>query len=87
MGDVQQPLRLYKKPEPCHAARCPCWGVRLIVDPEIRKKIKRSFIDPPSLRIIASNKLKSMVRKNKLLRPLYDIAAFIRYGTTPIDTK
>jgi MoaA/NifB/PqqE/SkfB family radical SAM enzyme len=84
LGNVQQPLRLYKKPEPCHAGRCPCWGKILVVDPD---KIKCVFRNPPPLRIIASNKLKSMVRKNKLLRPLSDIAAFIRYGTTPVDTK
>jgi len=39
LGDVYQPLRLYQKPEPCQAARCPCWGDALLIDPEVRKRI------------------------------------------------
>ncbi len=72
LGDVYQPLRLYKQPQPCQVARCPCWGEALLADPKVRERIKQSFRKRTLKQMVKKN-----VQKNQLVRSLYDIAASI----------
>lgn len=65
LGSISRGISLCEEARPCPVAECPCWGSLLINDTGELDRINREFARP---------RLKEWARRNRLVRPLYDLA-------------